>query len=408
MPATPAANRLKVWRRRLRDSGTHWLYRSPSWVQRFNGFLQRELLGRPVPRLSTRARPYLEKHPDEGRWHAVFPEIAAGYPDPITLPEDRATFASFRAPVFRDTGIAELHHAEVIGQHAIPYTRRGVLLHDLTFFEKQPPAEAYAARAPHTWHHLPGRTLSLGTPYACINFTHSLVDCLPRLHLARAAGLDPASFDQIILPRIPFPLLRAALLSALTVPESQIRWADTGVGFRCDTLFQTAHPCVDLAPAYPPWIRSALPPSLLTPPASTAVRRIYLARGPGRRALINETEVAALCSEFGFETVASSSLKDAAAYVRLFSESSAVISPHGAGLTNVIFMPPGGTVVELSPSDWIRPYYYTLAAGNAQRFAALRTGSDGVMLPEQDYTTSVIADLGKLRRLLTELFPAQP
>jgi hypothetical protein len=407
MPAIPATNRFKVWRRRLRDTGTRWLYRSPSCVQRFYGFLQRDLLRRPVPRLSVRARLYLEKHPDEGRWHPVFPEIISGYADPITLPEDHASFASFRAPVFRDTGIAELNDAEIVGQHAIPYTKRGVLLHDLTFFEKQPPAEAYAAFTPHTWHRLPGRTLSLGTPYACINFTHSLVDCLPRLHLARTAGLDPASFDQVLLPRIPFPLLRNALLSALFVPESRIRWADTGVGYRCATLFQTAHPCVDRAPAYPPWIASALPLGIAIAPSSTR-RRIYLARGAGRRSLVNEAEVAAVCAEFGFETVASSSLKEASDYIRLFSGCSAVVSPHGAGLTNVIFMPPGGTVVELSPSDWIRPYYYTLAAGNAQRFAALRTKSDGLMLPAQDYTTSVIADLKKLRRLLAELFPAQP
>jgi hypothetical protein len=407
MPAPTATARLKVWRRRLRDSGTRWLFQSPVWLQWLNGAVQRGLLRRPIPRLSVRARRYLEKNPSEGRWHPVFPEIVSGYADPITLPEDCATFASFRSPVFKDTGIAELNNAQVIGQHAIPYTRRGVLLHDLTFFEKHPPAEAYAARAPHSWHNLSGRTLSLGTPYACINFTHSLVDCLPRLHLANAAGFTPATFDHVLLPRIPFPLLHEALLAALHIPEAKIRWADTGVGYRCEKLFQTAHPCVDLAPAYPPWITTALPAGI-TLPHGSARRRIYLARGPGRRSLINEAEVSALCAEFGFETVASSSLKTASDYIRLFSECSAVISPHGAGLTNVIFMPPGGTVVELSPSDWIRPYYYTLASGNGQRFAALRTESDNVMLPEQDYTTSVIANPAKLRRLLTELFVTRP
>lgn len=406
MPFPSVAGVLKVWKRRIRDSGTGCLYRSPPSFQRAYGAVQRGLLRNPVPRASLNARPHLEAHPEEGRWLPVLESLRSGYADPITLPEDRAAFAAFRGPVFRDIGVAELRQAEIIGQHAIPYTRRGVLLHDLSFFEKQPPAEAYALVQPVRWHDLPGRTLSLGTPYACINYTHSLVDCLPRLDLARRAGLEPRDFDWVVLPRIPFDALREALLAALRVPDERIRWADTGVGLRCELLLQTSHPCGDQAPAYPPRIVEALPPGIAVTHTPAPGRRVYLARGPGRRHLRNEAEVAAVCAEFGFETVHSSSLKDSGDFVRLFAGCAAVISPHGAGLTNVIFMPPGGTVVELAPSDWRRPYYYTLAQGNGQRYAGLMGAAERWLRAEQDFTASFTIDLGKLRRLLGALFPS--
>jgi hypothetical protein len=230
-----------------------------------------------------------------------------------------------------------------------------------------------------------------------------MIDCLPRLQLARQAGLKPEDFDWVVLPRIPYPLLREALLAELKISETKVRWAHTGVAYRCETLFQTSHPCGDLAPLYPPWIRAALPASLLPKP-SPHRRRVYLARGPGRRLLLNEAAVAAVCAEFGFETVASSSLKNTGDYIALFNECAAVVSPHGAGLTNAIFMPPGGTAVELAPSDWLRPYYYTLAQGNGQRYAALIGDAETTLRAEQDFTASFIVDLAKLRRLLAQLF----
>jgi capsular polysaccharide biosynthesis protein len=38
-----------------------------------------------------------------------------------------------------------------------------------------------------------------------------------------------------------------------------------------------------------------------------------------------------------------------AAQVRIFSESSHLVAAHGAGLANMVFMPPGAQVLELQP-----------------------------------------------------------
>ena len=69
--------------------------------------------------------------------------------------------------------------------------------------------------------------------------------------------------------------------SDLGVPENRLRYAETSVGYRCETLLQTSHPCGDQAPSYPSWIVDALPPGIAAA-APAPKRRVYLSRGPGR------------------------------------------------------------------------------------------------------------------------------
>ena len=47
--------------------------------------------------------------------------------------------------------------------------------------------------------------------------------------------------------------------------------------------------------------------------------------------------------------------------VALFSETQIVAGPHGAGLTNLIFMPEGGAVVEILRPGWTQGTYAWLS-----------------------------------------------
>jgi len=55
--------------------------------------------------------------------------------------------------------------------------------------------------------------------------------------------------------------------------------------------------------------------------------------------------------------------------VRLFAESSVVVSMHGAGLANVAFMPEGGVVIELLAPDRLWPTYRGIAARAGLHYA---------------------------------------
>jgi len=62
--------------------------------------------------------------------------------------------------------------------------------------------------------------------------------------------------------------------------------------------------------------------------------------------------------------------------VRLFSEAEIVVGPHGAGLTNVMFMPTGGLLVELLAHRRVKPCYFSLASAVGVRYACVSDAPD--------------------------------
>jgi capsular polysaccharide biosynthesis protein len=100
-------------------------------------------------------------------------------------------------------------------------------------------------------------------------------------------------------------------------------------------------------------------------------RRVYLTRrGARRRRVVNEDELMRALSRSGFEEVPSDRLTFAE-QLRLFSETATLVAPHGAGLANMVFMPPGGSVLELQPEGQNAAgtlMYRCLAALAGQRY----------------------------------------
>jgi capsular polysaccharide biosynthesis protein len=80
-------------------------------------------------------------------------------------------------------------------------------------------------------------------------------------------------------------------------------------------------------------------------------KRIYISRSwAKRRKVANDEEVSTVLADFGFETIFAENLSFAE-QVRLFSSTAYLISIHGAGLSNMLFMPAGGRVMELRKND---------------------------------------------------------
>ena len=86
----------------------------------------------------------------------------------------------------------------------------------------------------------------------------------------------------------------------------------------------------------------------IEPPA-----RIYISRrgGSSFRTLQNEAEVEVAAARLGFTIVRTEdhSFDD---QVALFSRARVVIGPHGAGITNAVFAPPGCLVCDFFPNGW--------------------------------------------------------
>jgi len=113
-------------------------------------------------------------------------------------------------------------------------------------------------------------------------------------------------------------------------------------------------------------------------PADTAVeRRIYISRQKAKkRRVLNETEVISKLEQFGFEIHCFED-HSFAEQVHLMAGAKCVVGMHGAGLTNMLFMPPKGKVLEFRnradaqnncyfslASDLGHHYYYQICQGN--------------------------------------------
>jgi len=106
-------------------------------------------------------------------------------------------------------------------------------------------------------------------------------------------------------------------------------------------------------------------------------RRLYLSRAGVRlRRTDNEDEIAAALAARGFETVRPETLGHAD-QVRLFGEAETIVATGGAALTNLLFAPPGGTVVETSPREIQFPFFIGLALQMGLRYGHVYGGPPG-------------------------------
>lgn len=99
---------------------------------------------------------------------------------------------------------------------------------------------------------------------------------------------------------------------------------------------------------------------------ATPRRRLYLRRsGSVMRRLLNEERAAQICEEHGFESVDTAPMT-VEAQCALFASASAVVSPVGASLTNLLFAPAGTPLVLFGQRGYVVPCYNALAEAMGQ------------------------------------------
>jgi capsular polysaccharide biosynthesis protein len=141
-----------------------------------------------------------------------------------------------------------------------------------------------------------------------------------------------------------------AMQSLRLFPWAEITELPAGVGAIVDGLTFVETPVSGLLGYYNPESLAGLRTDLLarTGAASSPPARLYITRASARaRTIVSESETVDVLKAYGFQTVdtAQMSFVD---QVRLFARCEALVSPHGAGMPNMLFMAPGSPVLELT------------------------------------------------------------
>jgi len=198
-------------------------------------------------------------------------------------------------------------------------------------------------------------------PYATGGYYHWIVEILPRLWLVKkyVPQLQFAVPDYF-LERWPFVKEFMAMLGIekYLVLDNNHKYLikhlvlPTRAG---DPFYRQHIPLINGAQ----WLKEAA----LKLSSKTVGKRIYISRQKARyRKVVNEQEILPVLNQYGFTVVY---LEDfnLADQISLLSRAEIVMSIHGAGLVNMVFMQEGSKLVEIRPAKVYHMYncFYTLS-----------------------------------------------
>jgi capsular polysaccharide biosynthesis protein len=226
-------------------------------------------------------------------------------------------------------------------------------------------------------------------------YHHWLAECLVKLRTIQS--------DQYVVI-VPRSLPRFATESLELFSFGGVAHVDAGRSVRAARLTVVANPyTARYNPADIVWLREYI--LARCGPAEVPTGRIYVTRrGERTRRVENEDEVVALLDQYGFRAIDPARLSFGA-QARLFASCRALVSIHGAGLTNCMFMPWGARVLELyrelsTSEPTMNPCYWKLceAAGLQYYYQFCDHGRNEGDVSDH---VNVIVDVDKLERNVT-------
>lgn len=225
-------------------------------------------------------------------------------------------------------------------------------------------------------------------------YFHWMMDVLPRAALiSRLADVDQwlvGTGDKSFM---------AESMTLLGIKRSQVIGLGEQSHYGAENLVVASCPSVPGNP--PPWVlaylRQMVPTTVQA--GSQLPERIYVSRRSAvHRRITNEACLVKKLESVGYTVVVleAMSLKD---QVRLFAGARSIISPHGAGLTNLTFCSRGARVLEIFAEGYVNVCYWAIAnlAGLEYAYLVARpteAGRDGA------YTTDIHLAGGQIEMIL--------
>lgn len=189
------------------------------------------------------------------------------------------------------------------------------------------------------------------------NYYHWLVDSLKKLHLV--IELLPKNILFIVPDNL--KIWQYDSLEAIGINKHQLCYFKTEF-WELETLYFSPPMFWEAHPDSYEWLQQTIYKNLnITPAIENKSERIYISRSlANSRKIINNTEVETILQKYNFRSYLLEELSFRE-QVALFAKAEAVVAPHGAGLTNLIFAQPNTFVLELFEPALKAPCFYILS-----------------------------------------------
>jgi hypothetical protein len=252
---------------------------------------------------------------------------------------------------------AILPRGRVLGREGVVFDRNGFLIAE--------PARQFST--PFDWRELysivrPKPSYIKGrwgvlTGCGGIGYFHWMLDILPRVVLMRE--ISP-NLDGWIVGGLTQPFVRQSL-DLIGIPMDICREVRPIDHFVVDELVVASCPSV---PGNPPrWavdFLRQLTAGAISATSSLPNRFLVSRRKVATRSIKNEAELTARLAKYQFEPVVLEALS-LVDQIRLFANAEMIVSPHGAGLTNLAFASSNARVIEIFGDDYINVCFWALA-----------------------------------------------
>jgi len=206
--------------------------------------------------------------------------------------------------------------------------------------------------------HVP-ETVAVLTSSVSHNYFHWMFEVLARIHLLRLSGIPVQKYVINRQGHLPF---QRETLEALGITADKIIDCHAFSHIEANQLAVPSLPCYTGHP--PKWACDFLRYELMVKRGIRPVpgyERIYVSRADARyRNVLNEHEVMAHLSALGFRSVSLSRLS-VYEQAQIFASAQIIVSPHGAGLANLVFCQPGTKVVEFFSPLYVNPVFWILS-----------------------------------------------
>ncbi len=229
-------------------------------------------------------------------------------------------------------------------------------------------------------------------------YYHWMFDILPRIFFLKQSGLFN-QIDKFIINCIP-NRFQAETLGKAGIPLTQvIRPADHwNFHVEAEELIVPSLVSPENCPSLEAcqYLRGLFADDIGTNAGPT---NLYIQRTEGR-SVINESALLAFLAPLSFQIINPEKLS-VAEQASIFSAAGMVIGPHGAGLTNIVFCPPGAVIIDLFSPDWVNPCYWIVSQHMKLKYGYLV--GDEVKQKRKGKGADIMVNIDKLKALLLKL-----